>query len=126
MLEREFRLTTAKVTVTDGVVTVTAEQNNGHARISVSDNGPGIPEEFRPRIFERFAQADARDTRAKSGTGLGLSIAKAIVEKLGGTLGFESRPGNTSFAFTIPLCSSGPGAPDALYPSRAAQGTACR
>lgn len=110
----------------NGIVTVMAEKSGDYARISVSDNGPGIPEEFRSRIFERFAQADARDTRAKSGTGLGLSIAKAIVEKLGGTLSFESSPGDTSFAFTVPLSSSGSGAPDAAAPSRAMQGTACR
>jgi signal transduction histidine kinase len=109
-----------------GIVTITAEAGPAHARIMVNDNGPGIPENFRDRIFQRFAQADASDARAKSGTGLGLSIAKAIVEKHGGELGFDSRPGNTNFGFTVPLCSSDPRAPDAADPARAEQGASCR
>ena len=88
-----------------GIVTLTAEAYENEACITVNDRGPGIPEEFRDRIFERFAQADASDARAKGGTGLGLSIAKAIVEKHGGRLGFASESGDTSFTFTIPLCS---------------------
>jgi|GEM_PF-3495606 len=109
-----------------GIVTVTAEAGADRARILVNDRGPGVPEHFRHRIFERFAQADATDARAKAGTGLGLSIAKAIVEKHGGALGFESRPGDTSFGFTIPLCSSDPGAPDAVLPDRAQGEAPCR
>lgn len=62
-------------------------------RISVKDNGPGIPEEFRDTIFEKFSQADSSDTRKKGGTGLGLSITRAIVEKHGGTIDFESVAG---------------------------------
>ncbi|HAF92213.1 MAG TPA: hypothetical protein DCG67_10725, partial [Pseudomonas sp.] len=45
----------------------------GWARISVSDQGPGIPDEFRARIFQKFSQADSSDTRQKGGTGLGLA-----------------------------------------------------
>src|SRR5438552_6496542 len=59
-------------------------------RVTVSDHGPGIPEEFRARIFQKFAQADSSDSRQKGGTGLGLSISKAIIERLGGHLGFET------------------------------------
>lgn len=88
-----------------GIVTITAEQNGRLARVAVQDHGPGVPDSFKAQIFERFAQADASDARAKGGTGLGLSIAKAIVEKHGGTLGFESAPGDTRFMFTVPLCS---------------------
>ncbi len=62
-------------------------------RVSVIDHGPGIPEEFRSRIFGRFAQADSSDTREKGGTGLGLTITQAIVEQLGGSIGFNSEPG---------------------------------
>jgi signal transduction histidine kinase len=116
----------AKFSEPGGVVTVTVEPDGECARISVNDNGPGIPEAFRSRIFERFAQADARDARAKSGTGLGLSIAKAIVERLGGALSFASRPGDTSFSFTIPLCSADAGAPDPASATPAVQGTPCR
>jgi signal transduction histidine kinase len=55
-------------------------------RIAIQDRGPGIPETFRGRLFQKFAQADASDARQKGGTGLGLSITKAIVEKLGGQI----------------------------------------
>ncbi len=85
------------------IVTLTAEEGDGVAYVSVADQGPGIPEAFKARMFERFAQADATDTRAKGGTGLGLSIAKAIVDRHGGGLGFESEPGSTIFTFTVPL-----------------------
>ena len=62
-------------------------------RISVRDHGAGIPADFKPHIFKKFAQADATDTRQKGGTGLGLSIAKQIVERLGGELGFDDAAG---------------------------------
>ncbi|MFC3712132.1 CHASE3 domain-containing protein [Sphingoaurantiacus capsulatus] len=90
-----------------GIVTLTAEEGDGVAYVSVADQGPGIPEAFKSRMFERFAQADATDTRAKGGTGLGLSIAKAIVDRHGGGLSFESEPGNTIFTFTVPLTGAG-------------------
>lgn len=59
-------------------------------RISVRDHGTGIPEEFRKSMFGKFAQVDSSDTRSKGGTGLGLSITKAIVEKFGGAISYES------------------------------------
>lgn len=72
-------------------------------RVSVRDRGPGIAPEFQPRIFQRFAQADSSDSRAKGGTGLGLSIAKTIMERLGGSIGFDSVPGEgTTFFITLP------------------------
>jgi PAS domain S-box-containing protein len=72
-------------------------------RISVRDHGPGIPHEFKPHVFERFAQADASDARKKGGTGLGLSIVKQIIDGIGGHIGFESaRGGGTIFFVTIP------------------------
>jgi signal transduction histidine kinase len=70
-----------------------ARTAEGHARIEVRDRGPGIPKEFQPRIFQRFSQADSSSSRQKGGTGLGLSIAKAIVEHLGGTIGYRTHPG---------------------------------
>lgn len=72
-------------------------------RVSVHDNGSGIPAEFRDRIFGRFAQADSSDTRQKGGTGLGLSISKAIVEHFEGEIDFDSAPGEgTTFRFDLP------------------------
>ncbi|MDH3200807.1 MAG: PAS domain S-box protein [Myxococcales bacterium] len=73
-------------------------------RVEVGDRGPGVPEEFREQLFERFTQADASDSRRNTGTGLGLSIAKAIVERMGGTIGYE--PGKDSgsrFYFELPV-----------------------
>ena len=73
-------------------------------RISVRDYGSGIPASFQPRVFQKFAQADASDSRAKGGTGLGLAISKAIVDRHGGRIGYDSRPGvGTLFYFDLPL-----------------------
>lgn len=66
---------------------------NDIVRINVSDLGPGIPAAFRNRIFQKFSQADSSDTRAKGGTGLGLAITKELVEKMGGTVNFDSTEG---------------------------------
>lgn len=75
-----------------GTVKVALERVGQQVRVAVKDNGPGIPEEFRSRIFQKFAQADSSDTRKKGGTGLGLSITKAIVEHMGGRIWFDSQP----------------------------------
>jgi PAS domain S-box-containing protein len=74
-------------------VVVGVEQRDGRFRISVQDHGRGIPEAFKPRIFEKFAQADVSDAREKGGTGLGLSIVKQLVTRLGGQVGFDDAPG---------------------------------
>jgi PAS domain S-box-containing protein len=83
----------AKFSPEGGSVRVTVSPLDRRFRISVADEGPGIPEEFRERIFGKFAQADSSDTRTKGGTGLGLSIVREIVERLGGAVGFDSVPG---------------------------------
>ena len=62
-------------------------------RIEIIDCGPGIPPEFQKRIFGKFTQADGSNTRTAQGTGLGLSIARALTEKLGGRIGFETAQG---------------------------------
>ncbi|WP_332775315.1 PAS domain S-box protein [Polaromonas sp.] len=72
-------------------------------RVEVIDHGSGIPEEFRKRIFQKFSQADSSDTRQSGGTGLGLSISRAIVERMGGGMGFNSETGiGTTFFFELP------------------------
>ncbi|UUZ65629.1 response regulator [Polaromonas sp. P1-6] len=77
--------------------------NNGRVRVEVADSGPGIPEEFRKRIFQKFSQADSSDTRQKGGTGLGLNISRAIVEHMGGSMGFTTEAGvGTVFYFELP------------------------
>ena len=70
-------------------------------QIAVRDHGPGIPADFRDRIFKSFNQADSSDRRAKGGTGLGLAISKSIMELLGGDIGFDSVQGQGSTFFVI-------------------------
>jgi len=69
--------------------------------IAVTDEGPGIPPEHVPRVFDRFYKADASRTGASSGSGLGLSIVKAIVERHGGRISVDSRPGRTTFVMEL-------------------------
>src|SRR5262249_21004296 len=71
-------------------VCLSAVDCSGNVRIMVRDHGPGVPEAFSHRIFEKFAQADMSASRRKPGTGLGLSIVKEIVVRLGGQVGFEN------------------------------------
>ncbi|MFI2370054.1 sensor histidine kinase [Streptomyces sp. NPDC018833] len=70
--------------------------------LEVEDDGPGIPDELRRRVFERFARGDASRSRQAGGTGLGLAIAQAVVTAHGGTVSVRSEPGRTVFAVTIP------------------------
>ncbi|MET0534102.1 MAG: ATP-binding protein [Steroidobacter sp.] len=94
----------AKFSPPGGTVRVRVEREDPGVRVTVSDNGPGIPAEFCSRIFQKFAQADASDSRAKGGTGLGLSIAKTITEKHAGRIGFHTAPGKgTSFYIILPM-----------------------
>jgi signal transduction histidine kinase len=90
-----------------GEVAVTVATQAKMVRVSVHDCGPGIPETFRDRVFEKFAQANTAANRQKGGTGLGLSITKAIVEQLGGRIGFETETNvGTTFFFELPCLSS--------------------
>ncbi|MDO8703287.1 MAG: two-component regulator propeller domain-containing protein [Undibacterium sp.] len=76
-------------------------------RIEVADRGPGIPVNFGERIFQKFSQADASDTRSKDGTGLGLAIAKEMIEKMNGSIGFHANPGGgTVFYIELPIIPS--------------------
>ncbi len=85
-------------------VEVVALQHDGRVRVEVRDHGPGIPENFRASIFQRFERADSSDTRKKGGTGLGLSISKALIEQMNGEIGFESEIGSGSvFFFELPV-----------------------
>ncbi|WP_051971701.1 ATP-binding protein [Massilia sp. 9096] len=86
-----------------GTVTLALEGHDGWVRIAVSDQGAGIPEHFRARVFHRFAQADGADSRRQGGTGLGLSICKSIVEEHGGRIRFDSVHGQgTTFYVELP------------------------
>ena len=71
--------------------------------VSVVDRGPGVPDDFKDRIFTRFAQADGSDTREKGGTGLGLYLVKVMTERMGGTVWFEGNDhGGTTFFISLP------------------------
>ena len=91
----------AKFSPAGGQIDVAVHRVKGYVRVSITDHGPGIPEEFQSRIFQKFAQADASDTRQKGGTGLGLSISKAIIERLGGSIGFTTGAAGTTFYFNL-------------------------
>ncbi|SMD12147.1 PAS domain S-box-containing protein [Fulvimarina manganoxydans] len=80
------------------------ERRAESVRVSVSDEGPGVPDAFRAKIFTRFSQADSSSTRAKGGSGLGLSICKAIIERSGGRIGYHNGDeAGAVFWFDLPL-----------------------
>ena len=84
-------------------VRVSAQAKEGQVQASVADDGPGIPPEHLPRLFERFYRVDAGRSRELGGTGLGLSIVKHLAEAMGGTVTVDSRVGaGTTFTFTLP------------------------
>ncbi len=93
----------AKFSPTGDMITVTLDRAGERIRIAVADRGPGIPEAFRGRVFEKFAQADSSDSRRLAGTGLGLAIVKKIVEHLDGTVSFDTETGlGTTFHVDLP------------------------
>lgn len=87
-------------------IEVTARCHQGRVRVTVRDYGKGIPPDFQTRIFQKFSQADSSDSRSRAGTGLGLAISRAIVERLGGHIGFDTGPGGTTFYFDLPDADS--------------------
>ncbi len=77
--------------------------DQGQFLLRVIDHGTGIPEHFRPHVFEKFAQADDVNTRHSNGTGLGLALCKELVTRLGGVIGYESESGKgTCFWVRLP------------------------
>jgi PAS domain S-box-containing protein len=95
----------AKFSAPNTVIDIFLERtDDDRLRVSVVDDGPGIPEDFQHRVFEKFAQADSSSTRKHGGTGLGLTISKSIIERLDGEIGFETEPGEgTTFYFELPI-----------------------
>ncbi|MCL1925733.1 MAG: cell wall metabolism sensor histidine kinase WalK [Syntrophorhabdaceae bacterium] len=86
-----------------GRITISGKIEEGDFLLEVADNGPGIPAEHLPRLFERFYRVDKDRSRKSGGTGLGLSIARRIVESHGGSIQAASRLGEgTQFTIRLP------------------------
>src|SRR6185437_15945038 len=107
----------------------TAAESNAHETVppaprlvvSVTDDGPGIPEELLPELFERFTRADTSRSHATnaSSTGLGLAIVDAVVAAHQGAVLVASQPGRTRFTIVLAQLNSGPPAP--TEPTRASR-----
>ncbi|MGS0685371.1 sensor histidine kinase [Nakamurella sp. GG22] len=91
--------------------------------VTVTDNGPGIPADLQPEIFNRFVRGDSSRSRAAGSTGLGLAIVAAVVGAHGGTVSVASRPGETTF--TVRLPRGGPTA-DSAHTSQVRSGASVR
>ena len=108
----------AKFSPLNDVVTISLALRFSGVRVTVSDKGPGVPENFRTRLFQKFSQADASDSRQKGGTGLGLAICKEIMERMGGAVGVDTAPASSSqqgasFYFDLPCDALTPKVPAA-------------
>jgi signal transduction histidine kinase len=92
-----------KYTPEGGLITIAVRQVNGQVEVRVTDSGPGIPPEYRERIFDRFTQVPGYKGRRR-GLGWGLSFCRSVIEAHGGRIWLESEIGQGStFAFTIPV-----------------------
>lgn len=96
----------AKYSPPGGIVGVRAAREDGMVRIEISDTGPGIPPEFRAKMFGKFSQADASNTRPHGGTGLGLNIVRSIMERHGGDINYittteSETPGRSGTTFIV-------------------------
>ncbi|MFC5929335.1 sensor histidine kinase [Cryobacterium melibiosiphilum] len=84
-------------------VEVALAADDGRAVITITDNGPGIPEDLKATLFERFARGDSSRFRGTGSTGLGLSIVEAVVTAHHGEVTVDSEPGRTAFRVSLPL-----------------------
>jgi PAS domain S-box-containing protein len=101
-----FLSNAAKFSPQGGQVEIAVSRHLSTIRVEVIDHGPGLKNDFRDRVFQRFSQADSSDTRQKGGTGLGLAISKELIERMNGRVGFDSEEGKGAcFYFELPLDS---------------------
>ena len=100
LINNARRHTPAGTTVTVGARPRPADGED--VRITVHDDGPGIPDGLHGRVFERFTRGDTSRTRASGGAGLGLSLVQAITGAHGGFAAMDSRPGDTTFTISLP------------------------
>lgn len=88
----------------EGRIYISTERIEDRVRVTIRDEGPGIPEELKPRIFGRFEKAIRQLSNYQKGTGLGLNISKTIIEHMGGTINYTSPPGEgAAFYFELPI-----------------------
>jgi PAS domain S-box-containing protein len=87
-------------------ISVRVDHREGQVRVNVCDQGSGVPLEFQARIFHKFSQADASSTRQQGGTGLGLAICKELIERMHGSIGFDSSAQGATFWFQLPMASN--------------------
>jgi two-component system phosphate regulon sensor histidine kinase PhoR len=98
-----------KYTPDAGKIDVTLKAKGPYLVLDVSDNGIGIPLEDQPHVFEKFYRVRNDETADIGGTGLGLSIVRSVVEKHGGRVWVESKPGEGStFIVLLPTSNNGP------------------
>lgn len=100
LLSNAARHTPSGTTVT--VALAEPGDDSGNVVLSVTDNGPGIPADLQPGLFERFVRGDTSRSHATGSTGLGLAIVDAVTAAHGGSVGVSSRPGWTRFVITLP------------------------
>jgi PAS domain S-box-containing protein len=93
-----------KFSSSNSTVDIAASLENETVVISVIDHGKGIPNEFQPKVFQRFTQADSTDSRQTGGSGLGLSITKGIVDKHFGYIDFTTSNKGTTFSVRLKKC----------------------
>jgi two-component system, OmpR family, sensor kinase len=105
LMSNAAKHTPAGTTVTVAVATA---EDPPTVRVSVTDTGPGIPDDLQPALFERFVRGDAARSNGGASTGLGLAIVQAVTVAHGGTVSVTSRPGRTSFVITLPRLASVP------------------
>jgi two-component system OmpR family sensor kinase len=86
-------------------VSVTLTPVDGQVTLCIVDDGPGVPPDLLPHVFERFARGDSSRSRAAGSTGLGLSIVDAVVAAHGGSVDVTSIPGRTTFTVRLPVHS---------------------
>lgn len=92
-----------KFSPADSLIHIELHQQEQQLKVSVMDQGKGVPAAFEPLLFRRFAQADNVAIREQGGTGLGLAICKEIIEKLHGKIGYTPLTPGSCFYFTLPV-----------------------
>jgi signal transduction histidine kinase len=101
-----------KFSPAQGVVNIAVEPGDSVVEFRVCDQGRGVPDELKAKIFDRFVQVEKKDASERGGSGLGLAICRAIVEQHGGIIGVESKLGRGStFWFRLPAGGTGQACP---------------